>query len=108
MKRQKHLHSDEYMKDLNEWMEHQYDPGHWTGGNIPPHIKYLKRPPRLIKLLLGAAIVIFSIIHTYINIKVSLSECLPDLIWFPIGGIIVISNLKELWLERPKNSDNLK
>lgn len=53
MNKQKHLQSDEYINDLEEWMEHQYDPGYWTGGNIPPHIKYVKRPSRLILLLLG-------------------------------------------------------
>ena len=48
MKKQNHGDNDEYIKDLEEWMDHQYDPGYWTGGNIPPHIKYLKRPPRLL------------------------------------------------------------
>ena len=52
MNKQKHLQSDEYINDLEEWMEHQYDPGYWTG-DIPPHIKYVKRPSRLILLLLG-------------------------------------------------------
>jgi len=53
MKKQNHGDNDEYIKDLEEWMDHQYDPGYWTGGNIPPHIKYLKRPPRLLLELLG-------------------------------------------------------
>jgi hypothetical protein len=31
LNKQKHLQSDEYINDLEEWMEHQYDPGYWTG-----------------------------------------------------------------------------
>lgn len=27
------------LEDLQDWSEHQYDPGYWTGGNIPPHMK---------------------------------------------------------------------
>ncbi len=27
-----------YFNKLNEWQEHQYDPGYYTGGNIPPII----------------------------------------------------------------------
>jgi len=34
---------DEYINDLIEWMEHQYDPGYWTN-HMPPHIKYAKKP----------------------------------------------------------------
>ncbi|MTI81582.1 MAG: hypothetical protein FH758_12035 [Firmicutes bacterium] len=27
------------IEDLQEWSDKQYNPGHWTGGNIPPHMK---------------------------------------------------------------------
>lgn len=30
---------DKLLEELQEWSEHQYNPGHWTGGNIPPHMK---------------------------------------------------------------------
>lgn len=31
---------DEYLRDLRDWNEHMYSPGHWTGGRIPPALKY--------------------------------------------------------------------
>jgi hypothetical protein len=33
-------HPSQYLNDLEEWQEHQYNPGYWTGGNIPPIYKY--------------------------------------------------------------------
>jgi hypothetical protein len=97
LNKQKHLKSDEYINDLEEWMEHQYDPGYWTGGNIPPHIKYVKRPSHLILVLLGALIMIFSIYRFFINLNSDISACLLDSVMFFIGGVIAISNFKELW-----------
>jgi len=31
---------NEYLNDLKEWNEHQYDPGYWTGGKLAPFFKY--------------------------------------------------------------------
>lgn len=97
LNQQKHTDSDEYINDLEEWMEHQYDPGYWTGGNIPPHIKYMKRPPRLILLLLGVLIMILSAYRFFINLNSDISACLLNLVMFFIGGVIAISNFKVLW-----------
>lgn len=36
----KKQHPSEYLNDLEEWQNHQYDPGHYLGGNIPPQLKY--------------------------------------------------------------------
>ena len=35
---------DEFLYRLQEWKEHQYDPGHYTGGNIPPVLTHIGRP----------------------------------------------------------------
>lgn len=35
---------NEYLNKLQEWQEHQYDPGHYTGGNIPPILTHPGRP----------------------------------------------------------------
>jgi len=29
----------DYLKDLKEWQDHQYDPGYYLGGRIPHYIK---------------------------------------------------------------------
>ena len=33
-------HPSEYLNDLEEWQNHQYDPGHYLGGNIRPQLKH--------------------------------------------------------------------
>lgn len=32
-------HDNNNLEDMQEWSENQYNPGHWTRGNIPPHMK---------------------------------------------------------------------
>lgn len=32
-------HPSEYLNDLEEWQNHQYDPGHYLGENLPPQLK---------------------------------------------------------------------
>lgn len=34
----KHKQRDNSLEKWKEWQEHQYDPGYWTGGNIPPFL----------------------------------------------------------------------
>ena len=46
-------HPSDYLKDLEEWQDHQYDRGYWTGGNIPPHLKYPHRPLGIILVIMG-------------------------------------------------------
>ncbi len=102
MNKEKHINSDEYINDLEEWMEHQYDPGYWTGGKIPPHIKYMKKPPRLILVLLGVIIMFFSIYRLFININSDIPACLVNLVMFFLGSIIAISNFKMLRAKRTR------
>jgi len=44
-------HPSPYLNDLEEWGERQYSPGHWTGGRLPPYLKYAQRPLVLIILI---------------------------------------------------------
>lgn len=50
------------LRDLNEWQEHRYDPGHFTGGNVHPILK-AGRPNKYGYLLilggLGILLVVF-------------------------------------------------
>lgn len=32
-------HPSEYLNDIAEWNKNMYNPGYYTGGNSPPHIK---------------------------------------------------------------------
>lgn len=53
MKRKKLTRRNAYLKDLNEWNEHKYSPGHWTGGNIPPYVKYGGKPMGIVMFVIG-------------------------------------------------------
>lgn len=39
-KKQKADHPSQFLNDLTDWQEHQYDPGRYLGGNLPPQLKY--------------------------------------------------------------------
>lgn len=57
------------IKKANEWMEHQYDPGHFLGGNVPPFYSNPAKPKRLAIFLLVFGFGI-AIIYTIILLKV--------------------------------------
>ena len=54
----KSKYKEGYIEDIEEWQEHQYDPGYYTGGNIPPMIK---NPGN--SLLLGCTFLITAIFY---------------------------------------------
>ncbi|QUH28721.1 hypothetical protein [Vallitalea guaymasensis] len=68
----KNQNDDKNIEDINEWMEHQYDPGHYLGGNVPPAYKNPanKKALGLLLLIMGLGV---GIIYTIIFIK-SLGE----------------------------------
>jgi ABC-type multidrug transport system fused ATPase/permease subunit len=63
---------DKNIQDVNEWIEHQYDPGHYLGGNVPPAYKNPanKKALGLLLLIIGLGV---GIIYTIIFI-IALSE----------------------------------
>ena len=64
----KEQNDDEYMQDLNEWMEHQYDPGHYLGGDIPPAYKNpVNKKIGILLLVMGLGV---GIIYTVIFINI--------------------------------------
>ena len=58
-------HPSDYLNDLEEWNNNQYNPGYWLGGKIPPHIKVLNkaggRTIGIISLISGIIMLIFTI-----------------------------------------------
>jgi hypothetical protein len=68
---------DNYLRDLAEWNEHQYSPGHWTGGKIPPQAKYGGR-------LLGKGIMvlgIFAMLSVVAEIYFKKDSTLTQFLW---------------------------
>lgn len=55
-------HSDKRLNDLEEWNDNQYNPGYWTGGRIPPYIKYGGKWLPLSLGIMGLSGMLFTII----------------------------------------------
>lgn len=45
-----------YIEDLEEWQENQYNPGYYLGGKIPGNLLYSGRPKLIGALLIGIGI----------------------------------------------------
>lgn len=62
-------HPSEYLNEITEWNQNMYNPGHWVGGNIPPHINVLRKagnlPIGIVALVWGIGLLIF------VGVKVS-------------------------------------
>lgn len=85
-----HSHPSKYLSDLEEWNRNQYNPGYWTGGNIPPHIKVLSKGGSktigIVALICG--IFIFGIIiNSLLNIDFhNYEELLPTILGSIVGA----------------------
>ena len=42
MKHIKKREKNNYVDDIKQWQDHRYDPAYFTGGKIPPFIKYFR------------------------------------------------------------------
>ncbi|MBI5633226.1 MAG: hypothetical protein HZA15_07095 [Nitrospirae bacterium] len=45
--------NNQYLQDLQNWTDNRYNPGFYTEGNIPPEMKYPKRPMGLLLIFFG-------------------------------------------------------
>lgn len=82
----KNQNDDKNIEDVNEWMEHQYDPGHYLGGNVPPAYKNPanKKALGLLLLIIGFGV---AIVYTIVFIK-ALGE-MDEKIGFIVFSIVV-------------------
>lgn len=78
------IYKDQYFDKLNEWQEHQYDPGHYIGGNIPPILSNPGRPS-----ILGWVFVISSILFSFLILMMIFKSFDKEQI-LPITAAIII------------------
>lgn len=53
----------DHLEDMIEWQAHQFDPGYYTGGRVPPILKHPAKPVILgVLFLLGSLAMLTSII----------------------------------------------
>jgi hypothetical protein len=91
-------HADPIQR-LNEWQEHLYDPGHFTGGNIDPLLTG-PRPNRYgyILILAGEIMLVFMII-TLIKAKHSWPILIAGI---PFTGLVLLAGFKLIKKPGPK------
>lgn len=53
MSNKERKHPSDYLNDLEEWQENQYNPGYWTDGKIPPLLKYPQKPLGILFIISG-------------------------------------------------------
>jgi hypothetical protein len=78
---------------LEEWHDHQYDPGHYIGGRLPPYLLG-KRPnlygcTLLASGILMAGLMLFGVIMSIAQGASSVSDSVPLVIAIP-GSILTI------------------
>ncbi len=60
MIKRKNRLKDNYIDEFKEWQNHQYDPGYYTGGKIPPYI-HKPRYPKIkgVLYIFGGLLILF-------------------------------------------------
>lgn len=104
-------HPSKYLNDMEEWSRNQYNPGYWTGGNIPPHIKILSKAgsKKIGKIALICGLILFGItIDSLLNINIGNSEELLATITSNIIRVFFGALLVWAGIQRVKESKNRK
>ena len=91
-------HPSEYLNDLNEWSNNMYNPGHWVGGNIPPHINFLIKagnlPIGIVAFVLGIGLLVFvgiSLAQADWNNPEELLGLIPSSILAVFFGVVLVA-----------------
>lgn len=63
------VHPSEYLNEISEWSKNMYNPGYYTGGNIPPHIRKLSSignlPIGIVALIWGIGLLGFVVMNFF-------------------------------------------
>lgn len=100
-KGRKEKHPSEYLNDQEEWQQHQYDPGHYLGGNLPPQIKYslgTRGGKYLGILFLG-----FGIVSAIVGILPIIKGSGTDLLGLVLSIILVLAGLRLITLKKQRS-----
>ena len=75
----------DYLKDLADYQNHKYLPGYYTGGNLPPGIKYASRKTGWLFLILLFPFAVISLVTTLTS-GISFTS-LASLGWGGVGSL---------------------
>ncbi|MZP30325.1 hypothetical protein GTO91_11445 [Heliobacterium undosum] len=66
-------HPSEYLNDMAEWGNQQYNPGRYLGGELPPHLKYPKPIVRWMARI-SLIFIVGSVIYQLIQFSVQVAQ----------------------------------
>jgi hypothetical protein len=90
---------NDYIKDLQDWTENRYNPGFYTGGTIPPYIKYPKKPFGVLLIISGVMEFIIGFVA-----RISGSETLSVFLIFIASILSLVAGFFIVWKkETPKD-----
>lgn len=67
----------DYLEKINDWQDHQYDPGYYTGGNIPPVLTDPGRPKLLGWFLIISSLILAIIMAVFFKSIFKIEDVLP-------------------------------
>lgn len=87
-----------YIDELNEWQNHQYDPGHFLGGKIPIWIREPGRPKLLgASFLITGVIAIVAIGYSFISKQLgNITEITGSIVYLLFSVLCVLFGIKLL------------
>lgn len=87
-KKNKHKNNKSYIDEMKEWQEHQYDPGYYTNGRIPPYMKYPGKPRLYGWLLILSGILSIIILTVICSISFDKKQIVPIIGFILLFGLI--------------------
>jgi len=91
------MKKDDYISDLEEWQQHQYSKGYYTGSKMPPIVKYSGLSDKDHHAQFSSTILVFfgfcSMIASFIGIVIGSESRIMLLILlsvlFGLGGVVL-------------------
>lgn len=85
--------SKQYLDDLKEWQEHQYNPAYWTGDKTPPFIKYGGKKLGVVYLIMGVLILAFGVFSFFDG---GSDKVISLIVYLLFGILIILAGLKKI------------
>lgn len=84
------------INEWREWLDHQYVPGYYTGGRMPPFYRSTRRPSYF-----GYALVVTGILSLTVILLAGPGDGAGSWLWFSVGiGFTVLQMLAGLRIAR--------
>lgn len=84
----------DYIEKINDWQDHQYDPGYYTGGNIPPVWTDPGKPKLLGWFLIISSFILAVIMAVFLKSIFRIEDVLPiSIIAIIFYGVLLLQTI---------------